>query len=289
MFKDNLLKNKRILITGGGTGLGKEMASHFAMHGAELYICGRRENVLSETANEISETYSTKVNYQTLDIRASKDVDDYIESIFEISPLDGLVNNAAGNFISPTKDLSHKGFDAIANIVFHGTFYMTHSVGKRWIELGHKGSIVNILTTWIWTGSPYVVPSAMSKSGIHAMTQSLAAEWGKYGIKINGIAPGPFPTKGAWERLNPGNNDDGMTNTVPLGRVGEMEELQNLATFLMADGCDYLTGQTIGLDGGQYLTGGGTFSQLDKLSDEDWENMRKLIREANNKDKADRS
>ena len=289
MFKDNLLKNKRILITGGGTGLGKEMASHFAMHGAELYICGRRENVLSETANEISETYSTKVNYQTLDIRASKDVDDYIESIFEIGPLDGLVNNAAGNFISPTKDLSHKGFDAIANIVFHGTFYMTHSVGKRWIELGHKGSIVNILTTWIWTGSPYVVPSAMSKSGIHAMTQSLAAEWGKYGIKINGIAPGPFPTKGAWDRLNPDSNDDGMTNTVPLGRVGEMEELQNLATFLMADGCDYLTGQTIGLDGGQYLTGGGTFSQLDKLSDEDWENMRKLIREANNKDKADRS
>ena len=289
MFKDNLLKNKRILITGGGTGLGKEMASHFAMHGAELYICGRRENVLSKTANEISETYNAKVNYQTLDIRASKDVDDYIESIFEIGPLDGLVNNAAGNFISPTKDLSHKGFDAIANIVFHGTFYMTHSVGKRWIELGHKGSIVNILTTWIWTGSPYVVPSAMSKSGIHAMTQSLAAEWGKYGIKINGIAPGPFPTKGAWDRLNPGSNDDGMTNTVPLGRVGEMEELQNLATFLMADGCDYLTGQTIGLDGGQYLTGGGTFSQLDKLSDEDWENMRKLIREANNKDKADRS
>ena len=289
MFKNNLLENKRILITGGGTGLGKEMATHFAMHGAELYICGRRENVLSETAAEISETYGTKVNYQTLDIRASKDVDDYIEFIFEKGPLDGLVNNAAGNFISPTKDLSHKGFDAIANIVFHGTFYMTHSVGKRWIELGHKGSIVNILTTWIWTGSPYVVPSAMSKSGIHAMTQSLAAEWGKYGIKINGIAPGPFPTKGAWERLNPGNNDDGMTNTVPLGRVGEMEELQNLATFLIADGCDYLTGQTIGLDGGQYLTGGGTFSQLDKLSDEDWENMRKLIREANNKDKADRS
>ena len=289
MFKKDLLQNKRILITGGGTGLGKEMASHFAEHGADLYICGRRENVLKETADEITKKYGVKVNYQTLDIRASKDVDDYVQSIFDDGPLDGLVNNAAGNFISPTKDLSHKGFDAIANIVFHGTFYMTHSVGKRWIELGHKGSIVNILTTWIWTGSPYVVPSAMSKSGIHAMTQSLAAEWGKYGIKINGIAPGPFPTKGAWDRLNPGSNDDGMTNTVPLGRVGEMEELQNLATFLMADGCDYLTGQTIGLDGGQYLTGGGTFSQLDKLSDEDWENMRKLIREANNKDKADRS
>ena len=290
MFKDNLLKNKRILITGGGTGLGKEMANHFAEHGADLFICGRRENVLKETADEISEKFNRKVNYQTLDIRASKDVDDYVQSIFDESPLDGLVNNAAGNFISPTKDLSHKGFDAIANIVFHGTFYMTHSVGKRWIETSTKGSIINILTTWIWTGSPYVVPSAMSKSGINAMTQSLAAEWGKYGIKVNGIAPGPFPTKGAWERLNPGNNeDDGMMSTVPLGRVGQMSELQNLATFLMADGCDYLTGQTIAIDGAQYLTGGGTFSQLDKLSDDDWENMRKLIREANNKDKADRA
>ena len=289
MFKKDLLKNKRILITGGGTGLGKEMAIHFAKHGAVLYICGRRENVLKETADEISEKCSTKVNYQTLDIRASKDVDDYVHSIFEESPLDGLVNNAAGNFISPTKDLSHKGFDAIANIVFHGTFYMTHSVGKRWIESSCKGSIINILTTWVWTGSPYVVPSAMSKSGINAMTKSLAAEWGKYGIKVNGIAPGPFPTKGAWERLNPENNDGDMMSTVPLGRVGEMSELQNLATFLMADGCDYLTGQTIGIDGAQYLTGGGTFSQLDKLSDEDWQNMRKLIRDANNKDKANRS
>jgi len=289
MFKNDLLKDKRILVTGGGTGLGKEMASHFAKHGAELYICGRRENVLKDTADEIISKYDAKVHYQTLDIRASKDVEDYIQSIFDNAPLDGLVNNAAGNFISPTKDLSHKGFDAIANIVFHGTFYITHSVGKRWIEHSHKGSIVNILATWVWTGSPYVVPSAMSKSGIHAMTQSLAAEWGKYGIKVNGIAPGPFPTKGAWERLNPDNNDDGMMSTVPVGRVGQMIELQNLATFLMADGCDYLTGQTIGLDGAQYLTGGGTFSQLDKLSDEDWENMRKLIRNANNKDKADRS
>ncbi|MFL2713097.1 MAG: short-chain dehydrogenase [Gammaproteobacteria bacterium TMED226] len=290
MFKENLLKDKRILITGGGTGLGKVMGKHFAKHGADLYICGRRENVLQDTANEIMDEFNVNVNYQTLDIRASKDVDDYIQSIFDDKPLDGLVNNAAGNFISPTKDLSHKGFDAIANIVFHGTFYITHSVGKRWIEESHKGSIISILATWIWTGSPYVVPSAMSKSGLHAMTQSLAAEWGKYGIKVNGIAPGPFPTKGAWDRLNPGDSDDGMsTSTIPLGRVGEMEELQNLATFLMADGCDYLTGQTIGLDGAQYLTGGGTFSQLDKLSDDDWENMRKLIRETNNKDKENRS
>mgnify|MGYP001335876422 CR=1 FL=1 len=290
MFKKDLLKDKKILITGGGTGLGKEMANHFAEHGADLYICGRRLNVLEETAKEIIEKYGTQVDYQTLDIRASKDVDDYVQSIFDVNPIDGLVNNAAGNFISPTKDLSHKGFDAIANIVFHGTFYMTHSVGKRWIEKSHKGSIINILATWVWTGSPYVVPSAMSKSGIHAMTQSLAAEWGKYNIKVNGIAPGPFPTKGAWDRLNPSTDKDSMeSGNVPMGRVGEMIELQNLATFLMAEGCDYLTGQTIGLDGAQYLTGGGTFSQLDKLSDEDWENMRKLIRNANNKDKADRA
>ena len=289
MFKKDLLKNKRILVTGGGTGLGKEMVSHYAEHGAELYICGRRLNVLEETANELKEKFNAKVHFETLDIRASKDVDDYIERIFEEGPLDGLVNNAAGNFISPTKDLSHKGFDAIANIVFHGTFYITHSVGRRWIESGHKGSIISILTTWVWTGSPYVVPSAMSKSGINAMTQSLAAEWGKYNIKVNAIAPGPFPTKGAWDRLNPGGNDEGSMGSVPLGRVGEMVELQNLATFLMADGCDYLTGQTIGIDGAQYLTGGGTFSALDKLSDDDWEQMRTMIRSSNNKDKADRA
>ena len=289
MFKKDLLKNKRILVTGGGTGLGKEMVSHYAEHGAELYICGRRLNVLEETAKELKEKFNAKVHFETLDIRASKDVDDYIERIFEEGPLDGLVNNAAGNFISPTKDLSHKGFDAIANIVFHGTFYITHSVGRRWIESGHKGSIISILTTWVWTGSPYVVPSAMSKSGLNAMTQSLAAEWGKYNIKVNAIAPGPFPTKGAWDRLNPGGNDEGSMGSVPLGRVGEMVELQNLATFLMADGCDYLTGQTIGIDGAQYLTGGGTFSALDKLSDDDWEQMRTMIRSSNNKDKADRA
>ena len=290
MFKDNLLQNKRILVTGGGTGLGKEMASHYAQHGADLYICGRRENVLKETATEIEDKYNVNVKYETLDIRASNDVEDYIDRIFQDAPLDGLVNNAAGNFISPTKDLSHKGFDAIANIVFHGTFYITHSVGKRWIDLKHKGSIISILTTWVWTGSPYVVPSAMSKSGLNAMTQSLAAEWGKYGIKVNAIAPGPFPTKGAWERLNPGgNNDSEFMGSVPVGRLGEMSELQNLATFLMADGCDYLTGQTIAIDGAQYLTGGGTFSNLDKVSEDDWEQLRAMIRSSNDKDKANRS
>ena len=289
MFKNDLLKGKRILVTGGGTGLGREMASHYAEHGADLYICGRREGVLKETADQLISEYGVNVSYESIDIRASEDVDDYIQRIFDEGPLDGLVNNAAGNFISPTKDLSHKGFDAIANIVFHGTFYMTHSVGKRWIESKHKGSIISILTTWVWTGSPYVVPSAMSKSGINTMTQSLAAEWGKYNIKVNAIAPGPFPTKGAWERLNPKGDDESSMGSVPLGRVGEMSELQNLATFLMADGCDYLTGQTIAIDGAQYLTGGGTFSGLDKLSEDDWEQMRAMIRSSNDKDKANRS
>ena len=289
MFKKDLLKGKRILVTGGGTGLGKEMASHYGQHGADLYICGRRENVLKDTATEIEDKYGVQVNYETLDIRASSDVESYIDRIFQEGPIDGLVNNAAGNFISPTKDLSHKGFDAIANIVFHGTFYITHSVGKRWIEQKLKGSIISILTTWVWTGSPYVVPSAMSKSGLHAMTQSLAAEWGKYGIKVNAIAPGPFPTKGAWDRLNPGgDNDSDFMGSVPVGRLGEMNELQNLATFLMADGCDYLTGQTIAIDGAQYLTGGGTFSGLDKVSEEDWEQLRAMIRSSNDKDKANR-
>jgi|TARA_B100000768_G_scaffold49456_1_gene48220 NAD(P)-dependent dehydrogenase (short-subunit alcohol dehydrogenase family) len=288
MFKNDLLKNKRILVTGGGTGLGKEMASHYAEHGADIFICGRRENVLKDTAAEIEDKYDVKVSYESLDIRASQDVDSYIQRIFDEGPLDGLVNNAAGNFISPTKDLSHKGFDAIANIVFHGTFYMTQSVGKRWIESNHKGSIISILATWVWTGSPYVVPSAMSKSGLNAMTQSLAAEWGQYGIKVNAIAPGPFPTKGAWERLNPNGEDGSVMGDNPMGRVGEMKELQNLATFLMADGCEYLTGQTIAIDGAQYLTGGGTFSNLSKLSEDDWEQMRNMIRSSNNKDKADR-
>ena len=247
MFKKDLLKNKRILVTGGGTGLGKEMASHYAEHGAELYICGRRLNVLEETANELKEKFNASVHFETLDIRASKDVDDYIERIFEEGPLDGLVNNAAGNFISPTKDLSHKGFDAIANIVFHGTFYITHSVGRRWIDLGHKGSIISILTTWVWTGSPYVVPSAMSKSGLNAMTQSLAAEWGKYNIKVNAIAPGEVETS----ILSPGTNE--IVDALPLQRLGQPSEVASAIYFLCSGQSSYISGTEIQVNGAQHV------------------------------------
>jgi NAD(P)-dependent dehydrogenase (short-subunit alcohol dehydrogenase family) len=291
MFKEGLLKGKRILVTGGGTGLGKEMATHYASLGADIVICGRRLNVLEETADEIKSKHDVDVLAQSLDIRSPQDVDDFIDQIFATKPLDGLVNNAAGNFISPTKMLSPRGFDAIANIVFHGTFYVTHSVGRRWIEAGLKGNIISILATWVWTGSPYVVPSAMSKSAINAMTKSLAVEWGPYNIRVNAIAPGPFPTEGAWARLSPKGDldNDSSYSAIPLGRVGEMSELQNLASFLMADGCDYLTGQTIAIDGAQYITGGGTFSGLSKLKDSDWEEIKSMIKSTNEKDKANRN
>ena len=290
MFKDNILEGKKILVTGGGTGLGKEMSEHYIQHGADVVICGRRESVLAETAEEFKEKYGSTVRFQALDIRSAQDVDDFIDTIFQEGPLHGLVNNAAGNFISPTKDLSARGFDAIANIVFHGTFYVTHAVGKKWIEHQIKGNIISILATWVWTGSPFVVPSAMSKSALHTMTKSLAVEWGPNGIRVNAIAPGPFPTEGMTARLSPkGDMQKDSDNTIPMGRMGEMNELQNLATFLMADGCEYLTGQTIAIDGAQYLSGGGTFSQLSKMSDDDWAEIRDMIKKTNDSDKQKRT
>ena len=290
MFKDGLLKGKRILVTGGGTGLGKEIAAQYLALGADLWIAGRRGAVLDETAKELVAKHGGSVRTHAVDIRDSQAVDAMVQRIWdEAGPLTGLVNNAAGNFVSPTKDLTPNGFNAIANTVFHGTFYVTHAVGKRWIAGGQKGSVVSILVTWVWTGSPYVVPSAMSKAGLHIMTKSLAVEWGKHGIRLNAIAPGPFPTEGATKRLRPGGDFGESTKVNPMRRVGEMSELQNLATFLMADGCEWLSGETIAIDGAGYLATGAYFTELDKLTDADWERARAMIKAQNDKDRAGRS
>jgi len=291
MFKDGLLKDKRILVTGGGTGLGEVMSEAYAKLGATVYICGRRAGVLDETAKRIAGSTGAKVTGIACDIRVAEAVDDMTTQIWaDGGALTGLVNNAAGNFISRTKDLSPRGFNAIADIVFRGSFYVTLACGKRWIDEGVRASVISILTTWIWNGGPYTVPSAMSKAGLNVMTKSLATEWGPNGIRLNAIAPGPFPTKGAWERLNPeGASRGDSSNAIPMGRVGEMSELANLAVFLMADGCDYLTGQTIAIDGAMHLSSGGNFAALSKLSDSDWDNIRNQIRGANEKDKAKRA
>jgi NAD(P)-dependent dehydrogenase (short-subunit alcohol dehydrogenase family) len=290
MFTDGLLAGKRILVTGGGTGLGKEIAERYLALGAEVWIAGRRGAVLDATAAELMARHGGAMRTHAVDIRDAQAVDAMVERIWtEAGPLTGLVNNAAGNFISPTKDLTPNGFNAVANIVFHGTFYVTHAVGRRWISGGHKGSVISILVTWVWTGSPYVVPSAMSKAGLHVMTKSLAVEWGRYGIRLNAIAPGPFPTEGASKRLAPGGSFEDSAQSVPMRRVGEMPELQNLATFLMADGCDWLTGETIAIDGGGYLANGASFTGLDKVSDVEWEGMRAMIKAQNDKDRAGRT
>ena len=291
MLEKNLLKGKRILVTGGGTGLGREMAAKYLELGAEVFICGRRQAPLEATARELMDKHGGSMKCRTVDIRDAAAVDAMVQSIWDDGgPLTGLVNNAAGNFISRTEDLSSRGFDAIANTVLHGTFYVTHAVGKRWIAGKNKGSVVSIVVTWVWSGSPFVVPSAMAKAGVHVMTQSLAVEWGRYGIRLNAIAPGIFPTEGAGKRLAPGRDfRDEAVAVNPMGRTGKMPELQNLAAFLMADGCDFLTGQTIAVDGGANLVNGGSFNELFKWGDAEWARAREAIKAQTEKDKSQRS
>ena len=289
MYKDGLLKGRRILVTGGGTGLGKAMATRFVELGAELFICGRRKGVCEATAAELMTAHGGKVTAYGVDIRDAAAVDAMIEDIFTGGPLTDLVNNAAGNFISRTQDLSQRGFDAIANIVMHGTFYVTHAVGRRWIAQGARGNVVSILVTWVWNGGPFVVPSAMSKAAINVMTMSLAQEWGRYGIRLNAIAPGEIPTEGAGARLNPGGQPGERTRHVnPMGRVGTEAELQNLAVFLISGGCDWINGETIALDGGQHLASHGGFYALREWDDQRWAEVRQTIRAANERDKAKR-
>ena len=293
MFREGLMKDERILVTGGGTGLGKEMAEGFLKLGAEVHICGRRGGVCEETAKELMEKHGGKVVPHACDIRVAEAITDMNDAIWaKHGPLTGLVNNAAGNFISRTEDLSIRGFDAIANIVFRGTFYMTHDIGTRWIKAGSRGNVISILTTWVWNGGPFVVPSAMSKSAVNTMTQSLAVEWGRYGLRFNAIAPGPFPTEGMSKRLAPDAEgakrmDSGMAN--PMGRVGEMHELVNLAVLLMGPGAEYINGQTIAIDGAMYNASGGNFSQLTAWGDKEWQAAKDAITATNDADKAKRT
>lgn len=289
IFQPRLLKGKRILVTGGGTGLGRAMAGAYLELGADIHICGRRQEVLDQTAAELMQAHGGSVKTHSVDIRDAQAVDKMIETIWREGALTGLVNNAAGNFISRTEDLSHRGFDAVANTVFHGTFYVTHAIGRRWIRDQVKGCVVSIIVTWVHNGGPYVVPSAMSKAGIDVMTKSLAVEWGQYGIRLNAIAPGVIPTEGMSRRLEPGQESGARAANNPMGRVGTMTELQNLSTFLMADGCEWLTGQTLAMDGANHLATGGNFYELRHWTDEQWADARVRIQAQEEKDKTQRS
>ena len=288
MYRDGLFKGKKILITGGGTGLGRGMAERLLGLGAEIAICGRRKSVCDAAADEMMKAHGGVVRSYGIDIRDAAAVDAMVEEIFRDGPLTSLVNNAAGNFIARTEDLSPRGFDAIANIVMHGTFYVTHAVGRRWIAAGSRGSVVSIVVTWVRNGGPFVVPSAMSKAAVQAMTMSLAAEWGRHGIRLNAIAPGEIPTEGMSKRLMPGEGKQ-TTSVNPFGRVGRMEELQNLAAFLLSDGCEWLTGETIAMDGGQALATGGNFYELRKWGDAEWRVARAAIETQNARDRAQRA
>ena len=275
MFLPDLLKGQKILITGGGTGLGKSMGRRFVELGAELVICGRRQQVLEETAWELMAAAPGPVTWQVCDIRDAAAVEAMMEKIWADGPLDALVNNAAGNFIARSETLSPRAVDAVLGIVLHGSAYCTLACGKRWLAEGRKGNVLSIVTTYAWTGSAYVVPSAMAKAGVLALTRSLAVEWGPKGVRLNAIAPGPFPTQGAWERLVPRADlaREFETRNV-LGRVGNHQELADLATFLICDRSGYITGEVVTIDGGEWLKGAGQFNFLDRLTDEDWEAMR---------------
>lgn len=275
MFKADLLKGKRVLVTGGGTGLGLAMGRRFLELGAGLVICGRREAVLQAAAEDLARHAPGRVAWHACDIRDPAAVDAMLDAIWREGPLDALVNNAAGNFIARTEELSPRAIDAVLGIVLHGSAYVTTGCGRRWLAEDRQGNVLSIVTTYAWTGSAYVVPSAMAKAGVLAMTRSLAVEWGGRGIRLNAIAPGPFPTKGAWERLVPRADLAHRFETRnPLGRPGRHEELADLASYLLADGSGYINGEVVTIDGGEWLQGAGQFNFLDELTDEDWQAMK---------------
>jgi len=300
MYQTDLMRGQSILVTGGGTGLGKAMAERFLALGADIAICGRRQAVCDETAGVWRTQFpGRRIDTFGVDIRVAQAVEEMVDALWQGGGLTGLVNNAAGNFIAPTQTLSPRAFDAIANIVFHGTFYVTQAVGKRWVGEAQSGAwragapcrnVISIITTWVDNGGPYVVPSAMSKAGIDVMTKSLAVEWARYGIRLNAVGPGEIPTEGMSKRLNPGEEPRARSREHnPMARPGTFDELQNLVAFLMAPGrCDWLTGQSIMMDGGNALATGGNFYALREWSDEQWREARDRIESQNAKDRAQR-
>lgn len=282
MLKDGALKGKTLVVTGGGTGLGRSMSKYFLQLGANVVITSRKLDVLQKTAAELEAETGGTVLPLTCDVRNDFEVEQVLKQTLEkFGSVHGLLNNAAGNFISPTERLSAKAFGVIIDIVLKGTVNCTLAFGKHWIEQKQQASILNIVTTYAFTGSGYVVPSACAKGGVLAMTRSLAAEWGRYGIRCNAIAPGPFPTKGAWDRLLPGDlaKKFDFKNRVPLKRVGDHQELANLAAYLMSDFSGYINGEVITIDGGEWLQGAGQFNGLEAVTPEMWNMLEAMIRQ----------
>ncbi len=276
MLRPEALKGKTIIVTGGGTGLGKSMGTYFSELGANLVITSRKMEVLEEAAMEITNKTGFPVHCVACDVREYEQVERVIsEAKQKFGQIDVLLNNAAGNFVSPTERLSHRAFDTVVDIVLRGSYNFTLATGKDWIDNKQPGNILNIVTTYAWTGSGYVVPSACAKSGVLAMTRSLAVEWAKYNIRSNAIAPGPFPTEGAWSRLLPGNLQKKYDPAahVPLGRVGDHQELANLAAYLVSDYSSYINGEVVTIDGGEWLHGAGEFSGLEAIPQELWDAM----------------
>jgi len=277
MLREGALKGKTILITGGGTGLGKSMGLYFLKLGAKLLITSRKLDVLEATAKEMEAATGGHVVALACDVRDAEQVRllfDEADALFG-KRIDVVVNNAAGNFISPTDRLSPNAFGTVIDIVLKGTAHVTLEAGKRWIASKQNGVFLNIVTTYAWTGSGYVVPSAAAKAGVLAMTRSLAVEWAKYGIRSNAIAPGPFPTEGAWSRLLPGDlaKKFDPAKKVPVGRVGDHQELANLAAYLVSDFSAYINGEVITIDGGEWLKGAGEFNNLDLIPEAMWDMM----------------
>ena len=278
MLKSDSLKDKTILITGGGTGLGKSVGKYVLELGANLVICSRKVDVINKTAEELQQQTGGKVLAVACDVRKYEEVENVIKSSEErFGRLDAVLNNAAGNFISPTERLSHRAFDIIVDIVLRGTYNVTLCAGKNWIRNKQAGTFLNIVTTYAWTGSAYVVPSACAKAGVLALTRSLAVEWAQYAIRSNAIAPGPFPTEGAWSRLLPGDlvKKFDPSLRIPLKRMGDHQELANLAAYLLSDYSGYITGEVVTIDGGEWLKNGGEFSHLDQVTPEMWDALEK--------------